>query len=165
MPSIPYALPLTAIFLCGGHFGIFLAWVSTTMWGLDVANPRAAIEAMQAMNASVRNGAFAPFFFGAPLVLLLAGAVLYFTGQRVPAMLFGAAGLLVLFGSVVLTMAINVPMNAELAMVEVPGDEEAARAIWQDYSPTWQFWNQMRTLASGLGFALALVGLVSMKSA
>ncbi len=160
-----YALPLAAIILCGGHFGIFYAWVGTTMWGLDSADPRAAIEAMQAMNASVRNGAFAPFFFGAPLALLLAGVILYFTGYRISAALFGAAGMIVLFGSVVLTMTVNVPMNAELATVEVPQDIDAARAIWQDYSPNWQFWNQMRTFASGISFAIALVGLVVIKSA
>ena len=40
--------------------GFFYAWVCSTMWGLDAADPRVAIEAMQAMNASVRNAVFAP---------------------------------------------------------------------------------------------------------
>lgn len=57
-------------------FGFFYAWVCSTMWGLDQVSSRVAIEAMQAMNASVRNAVFAPAFFGTgpilPLTALLA---------------------------------------------------------------------------------------------
>lgn len=51
--------------------GFFYAWICSTMWGLDAADPKIAIGAMQAMNASVRNFAFGPVFFGTPFVLLI----------------------------------------------------------------------------------------------
>lgn len=50
-----------------------------------------------------------------------------------------------------------VPMNEALAQIVVPDDIEAARAIWFDYSPDWQFWNQMRTIATGA--AVLCIGL------
>ena len=63
------------LLLAGGIFGFFYAWICSTMWGLDAADPRVAIAAMQAMNASVRNAVFAPAFFGTGPVLLLAGVL------------------------------------------------------------------------------------------
>jgi uncharacterized membrane protein len=58
------------LILNGAIFGFFYAWVCSTMWGLDMADPSVAIAAMQVMNASVRNAVFAPAFFGTPVVLL-----------------------------------------------------------------------------------------------
>ncbi|MGJ8557186.1 MAG: anthrone oxygenase family protein [Sulfitobacter geojensis] len=57
----------------------------------------------------------------------------------------------------ILTMAVNVPMTEALARIIVPDDIEAARAIWVNYSPDWQFWNQMRTIATGA--AVLCIGL------
>ena len=47
------------------------------MWGLDAADPRVAVAAMQAMNASVRNAAFAPAFSGTAPAPWLAAAALW----------------------------------------------------------------------------------------
>lgn len=149
-----------ALGLSAAIFGFFYAWVCSTMWGLDRADPRVAVAAMQAMNASVRNMVFAPAFFGAPPMLALAGIVMWVQGYRAAGVLFGlAAGVLLVF-AVLLTMAVNVPMNEALALVAVPDDPEAARRIWSDYSPRWQMWNQARTLAAGLAFVLALAAVI-----
>lgn len=51
------------------------------MWGLDATDPRVAIRAMQAMNASVRNAVFFPAFFLAPVVLFATALVVTQTGQ------------------------------------------------------------------------------------
>ena len=45
------SLVLGSLLFCGAIFGFFYAWVCSTMWGLDSADPRVAIAAMQAMNA------------------------------------------------------------------------------------------------------------------
>ncbi|GAB5461946.1 hypothetical protein [Hoeflea alexandrii] len=52
--------PLLSLLLTAAIFGFFYAWVCSTMWGLDAADPSVAIQAMQAMNASVRNAVFIP---------------------------------------------------------------------------------------------------------
>ena len=63
-------LAILSLLFSGAMFGFFFAWVCSTMWGLDAADPNVAIAAMQAMNASVRNWVFAPAFFGTPVLLM-----------------------------------------------------------------------------------------------
>lgn len=145
-----------AALLAGGAiFGFFYAWVCSTMWGLDNADPRVAIAAMQAMNASVRNIVFAPAFFGTPVFLGLAASAAYAAGYRQSATAFGLAGIIYALGGMGLTMAVNVPMNEALARVAVPDDIEKARAIWMAYSPRWQVFNIIRTCVSGVSLLLA----------
>lgn len=162
MTHVTTPLALLSLILAAALFGFFYAWVCSTMWGLDAADPRVAIEAMQAMNASVRNAVFAPAFFGTSVLLLITTLSLRMADQSAASLWFGIATLLVAFLGVVLTMVINVPMNEALAQVSVPDDIEAAREIWMDYSPRWQFWNQMRTLATGLAVLCIGIGLLKM---
>jgi len=150
---------VVALLLSAAIFGFFYAWVCSTMWGLDAADPRVAIEAMQAMNASVRNATFAPAFFGTPFALWIAAALVWRLKSKTSAKLFAGAGMTYFCLGMMLTMTINVPMNEALALVEVPTSIEDARMIWNDYSGTWQFWNQTRTVTSGVAFLLALAGV------
>lgn len=156
-------LAAASLLLSGAIFGFFYAWVCSTMWGLDAADPRVAIEAMQAMNASVRNGVFAPAFFGTPFVLAITAYAAHRAGRRMSTLAFSLAALVYLFGGLVLTMAVNVPMNEALAMVQVPDTAEAATAIWADYSPRWQFWNVVRTINSGVALMLAGLGVYGLR--
>lgn len=153
-------LCLISLILAGALFGFFYAWVCSTMWGLDAADPRVAIAAMQAMNASVRNAVFFPAFFGTPVVLLITTLVLLVSTNRSSALWFGAATFFVAILGVGLTIVIHIPMNEALAEIAVPDEIEAAQAIWNAYSPDWQFWNQMRTLATGAGLLLAGIGMM-----
>jgi uncharacterized membrane protein len=164
MNTLTRPLCLLSLLLASALFGFFYAWVCSTMWGLDAADPRVAIAAMQAMNASVRNAVFAPAFFGTSVAMLITSVVLNSANQRPAALWFGAATLCIALFGVVLTMAINVPMNEALAQIPVPQDIEAAQTIWLDYSPDWQFWNQMRTLATGFGVLFIGIGMLSLRS-
>lgn len=162
MRSTTTGMVLFSLLLSGAIFGFFYAWVCSTMWGLDAADPRLAIGAMQAMNASVRNAVFAPAFFGTPFALMLAGGFLLRDGFRRGALGFAVGGVIYLCFGVALTMFINVPMNEALAGVDVPEDIKAAQRIWDTYSGRWQIWNQIRTAASGAAFLIAIGGLISM---
>lgn len=148
-----------SILLTGAIFGFFYAWVCSTLWGLDAADPKVAIAAMQAMNESVRNPVFAPAFFATPFVLLIAGGLALSQRLRSAGLSFCAAGLVYLLGGLVLTVSVNVPMNDALADVVIPGDPVEAARIWLDYSGEWQVWNQVRTVASGIALTLAAAGL------
>lgn len=161
-----FALPLSALLsliLSGAIFGFFYAWVCSTMWGLDAADPRVAIKAMQAMNASVRNGVFAPAFFATPFVMLLTAALARAQQRNAAAWAFTIGGVIYLFGGLVLTMAVNVPMNEALAEVSAPDQRDVATRIWADYSPRWQMWNQIRTVLSGVALTLTGVGLYNLR--
>ena len=149
----------TALLFSGAIFGFFYAWVCSTMWGLDEADPRTAIAAMQAMNASVRNMVFAPAFFGTPFVLWIAAFLAWTMHKNGAAFAFAAGGAFYACGGLILTMTVNVPMNEALAAIVVPTDVEGARAIWTAYSDDWQVYNVIRTVFSGITLTLAGIAL------
>ena len=157
----PFLMPaaLLSLLLTGAIFGFFYAWICSTMWGLDAADPRTAIAAMQAMNASVRNIVFAPAFFGTPFVLFATALIARHAGAGQSAVLFALAGAVYFFGGMLLTMSVNVPMNEALALEAIPESREEAAAIWAAYSPRWQVFNTIRTVLSGTALLLAGVGL------
>lgn len=156
-------LAVFALVLNAAIFGFFFAWVCSTMWGLDRADPRVAIEAMQEMNASVRNWVFFPAFFLTPLVTGAWAITLRRSGRGRPALLAAGAAVLYLLGGIVFTQVLNIPMNEALAQVEIPRGRAEAAEIWQDYSSAWQLRNIIRTVFSGIcvvlvGFALRGAG-------
>lgn len=156
------AAAVVALLFSGAIFGFFYAWVCSTMWGLDAAPPKVAIEAMQAMNASVRNGVFAPAFFGTPFVLAAVGFWARLEGFRAAFWFLLLAAAVYFGGGLLLTMFINVPMNEALALVEVPSDAQAAHKIWFEYSGPWQVWNITRTVLSGVSLVLVGAGLLAL---
>lgn len=162
MPALLTAMSIASILFSGAIFGFFYAWVCSTMWGLDATDPRIAIAAMQAMNASVRNIAFAPAFFLTPAVAALTGVVALSRRRRQAAGWFFAAAAVYLCFGLLLTMAVNVPMNEALALEAVPDDIEAARRIWDAYSQPWQVWNAVRAVASGVSLAFCAIGTLAL---
>lgn len=154
---------VAAVAFGGAISGFFYAWVCSTMWGLDDVDPRVAIAAMQAMNASVQNAVFFPAFFLTPAVMALAAWLLSRQRARAAAGLMAAAALIYLVGGLLLTMLLNVPMNEDLAAVTVPETRAQAAQIWHDYSGRWQLYNQIRTAASGLSLILAATALTHLR--
>lgn len=145
----------------GAIFGFFYAWVCSTMWGLDSTDPRIAIAAMQAMNESVRNPVFFPAFFLTPVVLAAASGLAFWERRRRSAILAGAAGLVYLLGGLLLTTTLNVPLNDALGASLVPTDLGAAEVMWREYSSTWQSYNQIRTVLSGVALTLSAIALLT----
>ena len=164
MQTLVKPMAVLSLLFAGAIFGFFYAWVCSTLWGLDTADPNVAIAAMQAMNASVRNLVFAPAFFGTPVVLLATALLAWSAGQRSATLLFAAAGVLYLVGGPILTMTVHVPMNEALALVETPLEAARAREVWQAYSIPWQRWNTVRAVVSGVTLLLAGLGALRIRS-
>ena len=156
-----HAFSYLSVLLSGAAFGFFYAWVCSTMWGLDAGDPRIAIQAMQSMNASVRNAVFAPVFFGTPLVLLATTALAILSGQKSAGRRFAIATAVYLVGCFLVTVLVHIPMNEALALVSVPEDIQTARIIWDDYSPRWQLFNIVRTAACGAALLICANALRS----
>ena len=165
LPQGPFLLtPLAVLALLhsGAMFGFFYAWVSSTLWGLDTADPNVAILAMQAMNESVRNPVFAAGYFGTPLVLAAVAFVAWNGKERRTAILFGIGSVLYVLGVMVPTSTVNVPLNDTLAVVEAPLGGARAQEIWQSYSAPWQFWNAIRAVTAGAVLLLVGLGLLGL---
>ncbi|MCY4207035.1 MAG: DUF1772 domain-containing protein [Roseovarius sp.] len=153
-------LALLSVLFSGAMFGFFFAWVCSTMWVLDAADPNVAITAMKAMNASVRNWVFAPAFFGTPVLLMITAlAAMRSRRRRAAAISFALAGFLYVLGVMVPTMAANVPLNDALALVQTPLGPAEAEEVWRAYSGPWQHWNAVRTVLAGTILALSGWGL------
>lgn len=146
-----------ALTLLAAIFGFFYAYVCSAMWGLDVVDPRTAIEAIKGINSEVRNVAFMPAFFLTP-VALASVAALSWQSAKPAANWWVAAATIYLLGGLMLTMLFNVPMNEALAEIQVPESRQAAQTIWDEFSPDWQVYNLARTVFSGIAFGAALTG-------
>jgi uncharacterized membrane protein len=71
-------------------------------------------------------------------------------------------GLLYLIGTILATMACNVPLNNKLARVK-PDSAEGA-ALWTRYLSDWTAWNHVRTVASLAAAAALAMALVRQAS-
>lgn len=156
-PVLFILLLLISVGFSGACFGFFFAWQSSTLRGLDMIDPATAIEAMQAMNASVRNPLFGTVYFGTPFVLALSVVVMAVLRARVAAVVLGLALVLHMAGVFGVTATINVPLNQELAAVDAQAPEAAT--IWQAYSTRWQSANLIRMIAAGVSLMLVAATL------
>ncbi len=140
--------------------GFFYAYACSVTLGLALLPDEQYVAAMQAINATVRNGVFAFSFFGATLSLLAAVAV-YAPRPRSRRFFFVAlACVLYVGGGFLLTLGVNVPMNEELARVGGAAPEVLARAR-ADYEGPWNFWNGVRTVCSSLAFVALMSACLS----
>jgi uncharacterized membrane protein len=155
--SVARLLTLTLATLTTGLIsGFFYAYACSVTLGLALLPDEQYIEAMQAINATVRNGLFAFSFFGAVLALLLALAVHLPRLRSRRFVLIALAAVLYIGGGFMGTFLVNVSMNEELARV----GEAAPAALAQiraEYEGPWNFWNGVRTVFSSLAL-LALIG-------
>jgi uncharacterized membrane protein len=146
----------TATLTTGLISGFFYAYACSVTLGLALLPDEQYIEAMQAINATVRNGVFAFSFFGAVLSLLLALAVHLPRLRTRRFVLMALAAVLYIGGGFMVTFLVNVPMNEELARVGEVGPAALAQAR-AEYEGPWNLWNGVRTIFSSLAF-LALIG-------
>ena len=155
--SVARPLTLTLATLTTGLIsGFFYAYACSVTLGHALLPDEQYVEAMQAINATVRNGVFAFSFFGAVVSLVLALAVHAPRSRRF--VLVALAAVLYIGGGFMVTFLINVPMNEELARVSVGELGPAAiERIREGYEGPWNFWNGMRTVFSTMAF-LALIG-------
>jgi uncharacterized membrane protein len=136
--------------------GFFYAYACSVTLGLARLPDEQYVEAMQAINATVRNGLFAFSFFGAVLSLLLALAVHAPRLRSRRFLLIALAAVLYIGGGFMVTFLVNVPMNEELARVSEVGPAALAQ-VRADYEGPWNFWNGVRTVFSSLAL-LTLIG-------
>jgi uncharacterized membrane protein len=152
------ARPLTlalATLTTGLISGFFYAYACSVTLGLALLPDEQYIEAMQAINATVRNEVFAFSFFGAVVSLLSALAVHVSQLRSRRFLLIALATVLYIGGSFMVTFLVNVPMNEELARVGEVGPATLAH-IRAEYEGPWNFWNGVRTVFSSMAL-LALI--------
>lgn len=157
MKLVLCSLACCSVFLIGLNAGFFYTWSFTVTQSLDLAKPESAINAMQFINANIRNAWFAAIFFGAPVLLFSTALLLFLRGIFKPALLFFIAFIAVVF-TIAVTMAVHVPLNNQLA--NVVSTSENAASVWSSYSTEWTLWNHLRSTTSNISFGMSIAGLI-----
>jgi uncharacterized membrane protein len=139
--------------------GAFFAFSNFVMRALGRIPAAAGIRAMQEINVTVINRWFMTALFGTGVacLALVVVALLDWEGSYGPYLV--SSGALYVVGTVVVTMALNVPRNQALARVE-PGSGEGA-AVWDRYLAEWTRWNSVRTVASLATTAALIAGIAA----
>jgi uncharacterized membrane protein len=137
--------------------GVFFAFSSFVLPALARLPQPQGVAAMQAINVTVINRSFLGAFLGTALccALLCTDALLRWSAPGAKLRLVGGA--LYLLGSLLVTLAGNVPYNDALARL-LPQAAGAADA-WQRFVAGWSFWNHVRTVASFGAAALLVLAL------
>jgi uncharacterized protein (TIGR02246 family) len=146
MTQLTFFLAFVSALGCGLVAGIFFAFSNFVMKALAQVPPTQGIAAMQSINVVVLNRWFFAVFFGTA-VCCLALAINSFVRWQIP----GAGYLLVgslfyLIGTIVVTIACNLPLNDALAAVD-PSGADTGR-VWTNYLKNWTAWNHVRTIAA-----------------
>lgn len=151
--NLRFPLTLFTALGCGLVAGVFFAFSTFVMNALARLQPKEGIIAMQSINITAINPLFMLALFGTAVacIFLAVSSVLKWHQPGAAYLLVGS--LLYLIGTVLVTIAFNVPLNDALAIAK-PDSTEGAN-LWARYLTNWTFWNHVRTIAA-LAAALIL---------
>lgn len=126
--------------------GILYAFSTSVMQALARLPAPQDITAIQSINVAMINPLFMGVFFGtgAACVLILVLSLLRWNEAGAVYLISG--GLVYLIGTILVTMAFNVPRNNALAAAD-PQSANGAR-FWAGYVTSWTAWNHVRTAAA-----------------
>jgi uncharacterized membrane protein len=150
MPNSPViVLATVAAIAAAAVGGLFYAFSTFVMRGLDRTGPAAAGTAMRGINAEAAgNAPFLALFLGSALLAVVVG-IAALTQLRLPGSGWLLAGAVLALLPLVVTVAVNVPLN----------DRLAGSLPWPDYYRTWTLWNHVRTVTPLAGSVLMLIGV------
>lgn len=157
MDRLLYAGTFLSVLGTGLIAGAFFAFSSFVMGALGKLAPANGIPAMQSINVVVINPLFLGVFVGTSVLCLVLGcsALLRWSEPGSAYLLAGAA--VYVFGTFIVTMALNVPLNDQLAAVD-PSSANGA-SVWIRYLTDWTMWNHVRTGAALIASACLIKAL------
>jgi uncharacterized membrane protein len=160
--TLPGPLLGLGVLWTGLMAGFFYAFSVLVMPGLRETDQLSALASMQEINRAVDGNAFFGIGFFGAAILLFANAVLALVkGRDFPNMLVLTGAVTYLIGVFGVTVAFNVPMNDDLDLLD-PADP-ANRVKMRTYIDDWSMWNDVRTVASLVAFAMFAVALALQK--
>ena len=144
---------------CGLLAGLYFAFSTFIMTALGRIGQAAGIAAMNAINVTIVQSLFMPFFLGTTATSAALAVIALFRWGDPGAMAMLAGGVLYVLGMFIVTMIFNVPLNNALAAAE-PASSEAA-SLWARYLTDWTMWNHVRTVSSTVACALFIAAIAA----
>jgi uncharacterized membrane protein len=162
LSSVALGAAVLTMGLMAGVFGIF---AHTIMPGLRHTDDRSFVGAFQSIDRAIINPWFMVAFFGA-LVLTGLAAVLHLGGDKRNVLPWIGAAFVLYLVAVVITLAVNVPLNDTIKAAGDPariGDLAAVRRHFDE--ARWSAWNLVRTLTSTAAFGCLIAAAMMHRSA
>jgi uncharacterized membrane protein len=151
------ALLLAATITMGLAAGIYDVFAHTIMPGLRTTDDRTFVGAFQAIDRAIINPWFMLSAFAGPGLLVVAAAIV--TAGDPP---FGwvAAAAILYAVTVVITIAVNVPLNDAIKAAGDPDRIDLARVRTKFGEARWAAWNLVRVVTTTTAFGLLAWALV-----
>jgi uncharacterized membrane protein len=159
------AVLAAAVLTMGLMAGVFGLWAHTIMPGLRHTDDRTFVGAFQSLDRAIINPWFMAAFFGA-LILTGLAAALHLSGDKRDLLPWIGAAFVLYLIAVVITMAVNVPLNDALKAAGDPariGDLAAVRHHFSEAK--WSAWNLVRTVTSTAAFGCLIWAAMMHRSA
>ena len=157
MNAIQGATLLLATLTMGLMAGVFGLYAHAIMPGLGKTDARTFVGAFQAIDRAIINPLFMATLFGA-VVLTVAAAALHLGDAAAPWII---AALVLYAGVVVITLAVNVPLNDAIKAAGDPDRISDLAAVREHFDEDrWAGWNVVRAVASTAAFGCLLWALV-----
>ena len=161
---LPGTVLAAAILTTGLMAGVFGLYAHTIMPGLRHTDDRTFVGAFQSMDKAIMNPWFMAAFLGA-LVLTGLAAALHFSADRRNLLPWIGTAFALYLIAVIITMAVNVPLNDALKAAGDPariGDLAAVRQHFHE--ARWSAWNLARTLTSTAAFGCLIAAAMLYRS-
>jgi uncharacterized membrane protein len=159
--SVFFALTLASAVSAGLMAGVYFAFSSMVMPGLRRLRPAEAVRSMQAINLAVINPWFLTAFVGSAALSLVSVIFSFTRWGEEEAIYLLVGGLLLIFGSLVLTGGYHIPRNNALGLIDADGPE--AKERWERYDSEWTSWNHIRAIACLAAAVLLAAGLAAVE--
>jgi uncharacterized membrane protein len=154
---LPTLFISSAAIACAVVAGVFFAFSFFVMRALARIPPPQGVAAMQSINIVAITPIFMTALFGTAVACLALAAYAVMGWHGVASAYLLAGCLSYLLGTIVVTMAGNVPLNDALAAID-PNSSDAAR-FWPTYVHRWTAWNHVRTFSGIAAAALLLIAV------
>src|SRR5262245_36273165 len=149
---IPGTVLAAAILTMGLMAGVFGLYTHTIMPGLRHTDDRTFVGAFQSIDKAIYNPWFMAAFFGALILTGLATA-LHLSGDRRSVLPWIGAAFILYLIAVVITLAVNVPLNDVLKAAGNPARVGDLAEVRRHFSEArWSAWNLVRTMTSTAAF-------------
>ena len=155
--SLLSILRLATVLGCGLMAGVYFAFTTAVMGGLSRLEAPAGIAAMQHINRVILNPLFLLVFIGTAVLCGVQIVLSLRLWVQATAVFIVLGSLIYLLGSLVVTAAVNVPLNNALNALD-PNDPKSV-SKWTSYLRNWTAWNHLRAIASLVATALLIIGL------
>ncbi len=161
-PVFTSVVLVAATVLTGMAAGVFALYAHTIMSGLKKTDDRTFVGAFQSIDRAIINPWFMATFFGALILIGVAGGLHFGADRRAVLPWLVAAFVLYLIG-VIITMAINVPLNDAIKAAGDPDRINVAHVRDAFNESKWAAWNYVRVVATSGAFVILTGVLVAVK--